>query len=278
MGRNPIVTGLLAAYRWCFCRRSLYRFNGLLHGLALRGVGVLNYEDDRVSGQDAFLRQLVRHVKNIVVIDVGAHRGDYSSRVAQLAVDATIFAFEPHPASFAQLRDEAGRYRYTALNLACGEAPGRASLFDYPAHEGGSQHASLYREVFEKVHGRESTSSEVEVVTLDGFIRSTGLREVHLLKIDAEGYELRVLQGARESISHGLVDIIQFEFNEMNVISRVFFRDFYEILPNYLFYRMLPDGLAAMGPYRPAACEVFAYQNIIAIRRDYPRRRALVHG
>lgn len=256
----------------------MYRFNQLLHDLTLRGLGVLNYEDDRVSGEEAFARCLVKQVPQITVIDVGANAGQYSSRIAALAAKSTIFAFEPHPAAFARLQDEANRYSYTAYNMACGETAGRVNLYDYATHEEGSQHASLYKAVIEKTHGRESSSCQVEVTTLDHFIKARGLGEIHLLKIDTEGHELKVLQGAKESIARGLVDVIQFEFNEMNVISRVFFRDFYDMLPNYLFYRMLRKGLAPIGTYRAAMCELFAYQNIVAIRKDYPRRQELVHG
>lgn len=272
------MRGLLAAYRWCFCRRSLYGFNERLHGLTLRGLGVLNYEDARISGEDAFLRRFVRHVPQLVVIDVGANVGQYSSRIAALAANPVIFAFEPNPTAFARLQSESRRYAFTAINLACGETAGRAKLYDYATHEGGSQHASLYKEVIEKTHGGEASWREIEVTTLDRFIEAKGLREIHLLKIDAEGHELRVLQGAKRSIDQGLVHTIQFEFNEMNVISRVFFRDFYDLLPGYLFYRMLPDGLAPMGTYRPTTCEIFAYQNIVAIRGDYSLGKELAHG
>lgn len=41
---------------------------------------------------------------------------------------------------------------------------------------------------------------------------------------------------------------------------------------------MLPDGLAPMGTYRPTTCEIFAYQNIVAIRRDYFLGKELVDG
>ena len=39
------------------------------------------------------------------------------------------------------------------------------------------------------------------------------------------------------------IDLIQFEFNEMNVVSRRFLSDFIELLgPRYELFRLLPDG------------------------------------
>ena len=31
-------------------------------------------------------------------------------------------------------------------------------------------------------------------------------------------------------------------------------------------------------PYNPVLCEIFAYQNVVAIRDNYPARQALLHG
>jgi len=43
----------------------------------------------------------------------------------------------------------------------------------------------------------------------------------------------------------------------MNVMSRVFFKDFYAALPGFSFFRMTTDGLAPMGPYQPRTHELF---------------------
>ncbi len=61
--------------------------------------------------------------------------------------------------------------------------------------------------------------------------------------------------------------MIQFEFNAMNVFSRAFFRDFWAFLPHYDFYRLLPDGPVSLGEYSPIFWELFASQNIVAVRR-----------
>lgn len=45
-------------------------------------------------------------------------------------------------------------------------------------------------------------------------------------------------------------------------------KDFYDILPQYDFYRLLPKYLMPLGEYRALTHEIFAYQNIVAIRRN----------
>jgi hypothetical protein len=52
----------------------------------------------------------------------------------------------------------------------------------------------------------------------------------------------------------------------MNVVNRVFLRDFYDELGGYSLYRMVVDGLAPLGPYRARTHELFFGHNILAIR------------
>ncbi len=110
-------------------------------------------------------------------------------------------------------------------------------------------------------------SCDVPVITIDGFLTQNSLNHVNLLKIDTEGHELAVLKGAVCALRDGHIDVIHFEFNEMNVASRVFFRDFVELLEDYDLYRLVRDGLIPIREYVAIQCELFAYQNIIAVRK-----------
>jgi FkbM family methyltransferase len=145
---------------------------------------------------------------------------------------------------------------------------GLLNLYDYGSND-GSEHASLFRDVISEIHGSQSvTSHEVELIDLDGFIESNNIQEVSLLKIDTEGNELEVLRGCIKSISSGKIKAIHFEFNEMNVASRVFFKDFWTALSEYDFYRLLPNGMIKIKKYNPLFCEIYSYQNIVAIYKN----------
>jgi hypothetical protein len=52
----------------------------------------------------------------------------------------------------------------------------------------------------------------------------------------------------------------------MNVISRMFFRDFRALLPEYNFFRLLPHGRIGLDD-SALGTELFAYQNIVAFPR-----------
>ena len=93
---------------------------------------------------------------------------------------------------------------------------------------------------------------------------------IRLLKIDTEGSELKVLLGAAKTLQAQRIDMIQIEFNEMNVVSRVFFRDYFQLLREFDIYRLLPGELLPLRDYRPLYCELFAFQNLLAVRKGLP--------
>lgn len=178
---------------------------------------------------------------------------------------ALIYCFEPHPKNFQKLLSKFSNSRVKTINCAVGDQPGQIQFFDY-ADNDGSSHASVYREVIEEIHDSISAPHVVEMITLDSYCIANNIQHINLLKIDTEGNELSVISGASRLINNQSIDFIQFEFNEMNIISRVFLRDFRIILPNYTFYRLLPKG---MIPIKSNGMdEIFAFQNIVAVRND----------
>lgn len=258
---------LVRAYRAIFARKIFYNANKLLFRCSLSGLGILNYENSKVSGEDYFLSTYLKGKGAVTVLDVGANRGDYSRKVLKSNPDATVYAFEPHPQTFSRLQRDVQHPNFKAFNLAVGGHDGKSILYDYLAGEGTS-HATLYPEVIRKFRSSEAEGNEVSIIRLDCFMRERNIECIALLKIDVEGNELQVISGLGNTLNRGFIKIIHFEFNEMNVYSRTFFKDFIEILPDYNLYRLLPYGMVKLEKYESLYYEIFAYQNIIAIHKE----------
>jgi FkbM family methyltransferase len=222
------------------------------------------------SGEGRLLGALARSWpgrSEVTVIDVGAHAGSYTRATrAAFGPRARIHCFEPNPALFSSLLPRlAGDAGTTCHQVALGRAVGTATLFlDQP----GSSRGSLIRETFDITRRPPAHSHEVSVKTLDQAARELGIDHIDLLKIDVEGHELAVLQGAEELLGRNAVDVVQFEFGERNLASRTYLRDFWELLgPRYSFFRVTPRGLVPIQ-YRPS-CEVFALEtNYVAVAGD----------
>jgi hypothetical protein len=91
------------------------------------------------------------------------------------------------------------------------------------------------------------------------------------LKIDVEGNELKVMQGAQEMIKADKVDYIQFEFGGFgccNTASGTCFYDFFRFLnESYRVYRILKNDLWEIRSYR-AEYECLVTTNYLAERRN----------
>lgn len=236
---------------------------------ALSAFGVLNFANAQESGEARFLDLFGRGVRVPVVFDVGANVGDYTREVLTRCPLAHVLAFEPHPRTFLRLAGFLDHPQVTALNLALGDRTCEIDIFDYRDRD-GTCHASPYREVIETLHHAPAVAHRVRATTVAQVCEDYDVRHIDLLKIDTEGYEYAVLKGAEPMIRDGRIDVIHFEFNEMNVISRRFFKDFWDFLPEYDFFRLLPDDVLPLKRYVPSHCEIFAFQNIVCTRKDRP--------
>ncbi len=252
---------LIQTYRWIFCRRFFYSLNLQIFDLCLRGIGILNYEGYQVSGEAWFLNSYLKERKIKTIIDVGANIDPYGIDVPEIEV----FALEPNKKTYQELCKRTQTYKNIhTFPIGLSDKSGEAVLFDISKK--GTALATLEKRSLEKLYGFKPIPSKIRLTTLDNFVFEHKIKHIDLLKIDTEGNEFKVLQGAKKTLSQGKIEIILFEFNETNVYGRVFMRDFYELLEGFIFYRLLPDGLGPLGKYRPTTHELFAFQNIVAIK------------
>ena len=127
-------------------------------------------------------------------VDVGAHLGTWTLRM--LPVFRRVVAFEPHPVTFEALQSATAPHNHVeVLKFAVGRDNGRADLwlYDRPGHSSVCGHPT-----FEELKRTPTGVIPVEVRALDKVLLPGRLS---LLKVDTEGYEVDVLEGARMVIA-----------------------------------------------------------------------------
>jgi len=118
-------------------------------------------------------------------LDIGAHIGYYSLYMLPRATE--VYAFEPDPRVRELLEANVShRPKIQVIPSAVGATPGRARF----TLESDSAISHLAGE-----HDDQSKLIDVEVVTVDSFVQSRGLK-VEGIKIDVEGHDTEVIQGA----------------------------------------------------------------------------------
>lgn len=256
---------LFNLYAKIFAKRKFIKLNKFLFNLSLRGMGVLNYKDNLISGEYSFLKNYFKSIDTGgVIFDVGANVGNYSEMIIENCTSLPIYAFEPHPITFSELNRVANIHNFCAINIGMSDRAGKITLYDY-FQQKSSSHASLYKDVFTQMHKKEIVEYDVNVSTIDLFCDNYNIDNIVLLKIDTEGHEYAVLKGAKKMLGENRINAIHFEFNEMNVISKIFLNDIIQLLPDFSFYRLLPNELLEVMDERSCFQNIFAYQNIVAI-------------
>jgi FkbM family methyltransferase len=237
-----------------------------LHYLALLGMNIGGGESTEYSGEKFVLEHINRQLQKaakLMVFDVGANVGNYSMLANKILKErASIFAFEPSARTFKKLvRNTENMSNIRHFPFGFGNENTSLALFSN-AHESGL--ASVYKRRLDHFNINMNIKEEIEIKTIDDFCFENAINHIHFLKIDAEGHELKILEGAKQMMTSGNIDFIQFEFGGCNIDSRTYFQDFYYYLNNnFTISRILKDGLFKIIKYKEMY-EAFTTTNFLA--------------
>ncbi len=238
-------------------RRATYRIGRALYQKARGDV-----RNDIVSNGETLVQSCVVDAwkrgglsgQRLVVFDVGANVGDWSSALVSVLTDSNmreavdLYVFEPVPSTFECLRNRLGaqspvpHYEQVALSSENGEG---VMYVTAPNAGTNSLHAGSQR-------GDQKQIAIVRATATD-FCKSHGIQKVHLLKCDTEGHDMEVIRGALPLLTDEKISILQFEYNHRWVFARNFLRDAFmsiEKLP-YKLAMLQPDHILIFGEWHP---------------------------
>ncbi len=127
--------------------------------------------------------------------DCGANAGVYS--VLAGTRGSRVLAVEPVPSTFEKLRRNLALNATPGQAINCGLGASDASL-RFTTHMGGQNRVAL---------DRDSGVVEVNVTSLDQLTCKLGVSPI-LIKVDVEGYEFMVLQGAKALLESSICALI----------------------------------------------------------------------
>lgn len=173
--------------------------------------------------------------------------------------DTRVIAIDPNPDCIAWIRGCLASYpgwRVDTVNCGLSDQAGTLTLF-IPSfdHEEGGQ-ATVRSDWYVN---RDKRSIEIDVKTMDDLLESLGVSNVRLWKIDVEGWERNVLQGARRLFSERRIDAVYAEVHPSNV---EFFQQYMKSHGFDFFAIGSGARLTPLGETLPPA------QDYLAIRQD----------
>ena len=258
-------------YVFVFGRKSMQFFNDIVLSLSLNAKGFKNYGNLNLTGEKKFIKLIGKEIN--FSIDIGANVGKYT-KLLLAETNSEVIAFEPLPKAFEELKEIEKNFssRLNVYNIGIGNKNSNLEL-NYSTEK--SELASFIEDL-DKLSFIDSKNNKkiiVEVMTLDSFFKKYEQtykeKEIDLLKIDTEGFELEVLNGASKTLINKKPKFIQIEFNWHQLFREQTIYKFSKILSNYEVFKILPFGnsLIKVDPKRPES-NIFHLSNFVFIRKD----------
>lgn len=167
---------------------------------------------DRLSKSTPARRaRFIADAEVTVLVDVGAHVGEYAGEVRRSGFAGRIESFEPLYAPYRALRARAdGDESWHCHRLALGDSQGTITMHVAANEVSSSALAMLPRHLEGDPRSGYLRTEEAPATTLDD-LDLAGPSDVLYVKIDVQGYERRVLAGALRTL--GQASLVELELS-----------------------------------------------------------------
>lgn len=246
-------------------------------GRCLEDEGRLDGPNDlRTNGERLLIRALVRRADpatGLIAVDVGANVGLWTKALsdeisARPDLDprrVRVFAFEPASSSWEVLRAHAARLPIDVRlqRLALSNSAGRRALFIVGEAAGVNS--------FYPPYGTTVLDTEdVNVTTLDGFAEAASIDRIDAVKIDAEGEDMAVIEGAKRLLESRRIGLLQFEYNHRWIASRRLLKDAFALLLEcgYVLGKVTRAGWEEYTRWHPTL-ESYRESNFLALGAEW---------
>lgn len=177
---------------------------------------------------------------SLTYVDVGAFKGETFQAIAHSGLKIReAHLLEPHPKTFDALKDMVDQSEHVqhvrCHNVAVGAVEGILQLSD----EGSMSRVLGYKpeKIFPSSNALSIPIFEVKAITLDALVQWCNLHHISLLKIDVEGHEIQVFEGAAELLKNQAIDMVYVEAGfDPNTQQQTYYRKIEDLLNSYNYH------------------------------------------
>lgn len=173
----------------------------------------------------AHLKKIIEGYKINLVIDVGANNGQFGRLLREIGYKGDILSFEPVSSTFEKLQKNSvndKKWRQVKLALGNKKGTGVINVFDSTDFSSILNPNEFGKKTFQQI--RTSQAETIEIDTLDNILANDNDLKTRriFLKMDTQGYDLNVFNGAKNSLN-----------SIVAILSEISFLPIYEGMPDY---------------------------------------------
>ena len=190
--------------------------------------------------------------QNLTIFDIGAHHGESIEAFNKYFESPRIFSFEPFKQSFEILSLKESMLSNTKIfNFGFSNFNGKGTFYSYidpknPNISAVNSTLQLNNENFVPSYS-DNQKVECEFMKLDTFVEKNNISYIDLLKIDVQGAEFKVIEGATNSLKNNKIGCVLIEIAIADYYKDQKSFDFYiTLFKNYQyelkgFYNLIND-------------------------------------
>jgi FkbM family methyltransferase len=160
-----------------------------------------------------FFNNLIKD-KNLLILDVGANDGWFAKIVFRYAPNLKVISFEPLKSMLPFLEIiKKSNANYSFENIGLGKAEGASTIKEYFTTGLSSLKEINSEYKYDLINFNQEIKDEykVEIITLDNYIKINSINCNLCLKIDTQGYEMEVLEGAIKLFEDNRIKVVLIE-------------------------------------------------------------------
>ena len=154
------------------------------------------------------IKYSVPNIEIKTIIDVGSNIGQSENYFFKSLPKSNIYCIEPVLETFKALKENIKGLKTKSFNIGLGE---KKEIAEMQINKNLNNSVSNSLTNSTDLPNENFYIQEVKIETLTDFCNQNELKHINFLKIDTEGYDLKVLKGGENLLSNQKVDFIQVE-------------------------------------------------------------------
>lgn len=207
-------------------------------GLEVHGKGYMKKIMKNEFKKDPFQTQYeITGGKAKVIFDVGANRGQTTRKYLELFSDAVIHSFEPIH-NFMQYYDGYKSNKRVVFNpIGLSDKEGEVEFFLNKSLDTSSILASAKINANSDDSCKTVSKISIKTISIDQYCERNKIDAIDILKLDVQGAELAILQGAQRMLAENKIGVIYTEsYFKQQYLNQPLFYDIAKYLNSFGFF------------------------------------------